>query len=72
VELRGIVTEFDSDRGLGVLRTSEGRSFTFHCVNIADGSRTIDVGARARGLRHVGLLGYDDVVNIEPQSDSAD
>jgi hypothetical protein len=34
-------------------------------VDIADGSRTIDVGATVRGVRHVGLLGHDDVVAIE-------
>ncbi|MEO9181278.1 MAG: hypothetical protein ABI298_06475 [Acidimicrobiales bacterium] len=65
MEHRGTVTEFDDDRGLGVLRSDEGAYFSFHCVSIVDGSRTIAVGSRVRGERHVGLLGHDDVVDIE-------
>lgn len=42
----GIVTEFDAHVGLGVVKADAGESFPFHCVNIADGSRTIDAGAR--------------------------
>jgi hypothetical protein len=66
VEIRGIVTGFDDDRGLGVLESDSGATYGFHCVDIADGSRTIAVSARVRGVRHVGLLGRDDVVAIEP------
>ena len=39
----GTVTEFDADVGLGAVE-SEGVSYPFHCVEIADGSRSIDVG----------------------------
>jgi hypothetical protein len=70
VELRGTVTEFDGERGLGVLQSREGVPFSFHCVNIANGSRTIDVGAIVCGVRHVGLLGRDDVVAIEPWNET--
>jgi cold shock CspA family protein len=45
VHLRGTVTEFDEALGLGVITSDDGTSFGFHCVSIADGSRTIDVGA---------------------------
>lgn len=43
----GRVTEFDAARGLGrVVRDDPpGEGFWFHCIEIADGSRTIDVGA---------------------------
>jgi cold shock CspA family protein len=45
VRLSGSVTEFDEALGLGVITSSDGTSFGFHCVSIGDGSRTIDVGA---------------------------
>jgi cold shock CspA family protein len=42
--LVGTVTGFDEDRGWGTLE-SGGRDYPFHCTQIADGTRTIDVGA---------------------------
>jgi CspA family cold shock protein len=39
------VTEFDEQVGLGVITDACGTTYAFHCVEIADGSRTIDVGA---------------------------
>ena len=41
----GTVTEFDEAAGLGVITTPEGTLYPFHCVEIADGTRTIEVGA---------------------------
>lgn len=42
----GVVAEFDEHVGLGVVTSSEdGRRYPFHCTQIADGTRTIDVGA---------------------------
>jgi CspA family cold shock protein len=41
----GHVAEFDEARGLGAIE-SGGRTYPFHCTQIADGTRTIDVGAR--------------------------
>jgi CspA family cold shock protein len=43
--LSGTVIEFDIERGLGRIDADEGRSFPFHCTQIADGTRTIAVGA---------------------------
>lgn len=43
-QLRGEVTEFSDDVGLGVVTTSDGQPHPFHCTSIADGSRTIPVG----------------------------
>lgn len=40
----GVVTAFDEDAGTGRLRGSDGRSVTFHCVEIVDGTRSIEVG----------------------------
>ena len=41
--MRGTVSAFDPVTGLGVLE-SDGREIPFHCIAIADGSRTIDTG----------------------------
>ncbi len=41
----GTVTAFDDAAGLGVITTAEGTQYPFHCVEIADGTRTIDVDA---------------------------
>jgi CspA family cold shock protein len=41
--MRGTVASFDEERGLGEIE-SEGRTFAFHCTQIADGTRTIAVG----------------------------
>ena len=42
--LSGTVTEFSDDRGLGTITTGEGRPYLFHVIEIADGTRTIEVG----------------------------
>ena len=42
---RGHVTEFDAQRGLGVVTTDDGTAFPFHCTQIVDDSRVVDVGA---------------------------
>ena len=41
---QGVVEEFDAHRGLGKVRGEDGRELGFHCTQIADGSRTIEVG----------------------------
>ena len=43
--LSGVVTSFDAHRGLGEVTDTGGRVRPFHCVEIAGGVRTIDVGA---------------------------
>jgi cold shock CspA family protein len=45
---RGRVVEFDDAAGLGVVVDSDGRRYPFHCTSIADGTRTIAVGAAVR------------------------
>lgn len=44
-DLYGTVTEFDEHVGLGTVTTNDGTTYLFHCVEIADGSRTIPIGA---------------------------
>jgi cold shock CspA family protein len=41
--VHGTVSEFDEQRGWGTIE-SEGRSLPFHCTQITDGTRTIEVG----------------------------
>ncbi len=55
-----MVVGFDVARGDGWLDDGDGRWY-FHCVEIADGSRRIENGARASGVRGVGRLGRDEV-----------
>ena len=40
----GTVTEFDEPRGIGVIVSRDDRAFVFQCIEIADGTRDIDVG----------------------------
>ncbi len=42
--LDGTVTEFGEARGLGIVTAGDGRDYLFHCIEVADGTRTIDVG----------------------------
>ena len=43
--MRGRVASFDAHVGLGEVEGEDGRRYGFHCTQIADGSRTIDIGA---------------------------
>ena len=42
--MRGTVTMFDKQVGLGEITAVDGRLVPFHCIVIADGSRDIPVG----------------------------
>ena len=41
----GVVMAFDEAKGWGTVRAEDGRELFFHCTAIADGTRTIEVGA---------------------------
>jgi cold shock CspA family protein len=61
--LSGQVTQFDPIIGLGVVESANGESFPFHCLSIADGTRTIPVGCSVSfGLSH--RFGRDEAVAI--------
>jgi len=53
----GEIVAFEEHRGLGTVRDAEGRQLEFHCTQIADGSRTIDVGAEVVFVVAAGSLG---------------
>jgi cold shock CspA family protein len=40
----GRVVGFDGDVGLGEVESDDGTRYRFHCIEIADGTRTIEVG----------------------------
>ena len=42
--MNGVVVAFDGAAGLGSVAAPDGTTYAFHCVEIADGSRSIDVG----------------------------
>jgi cold shock CspA family protein len=66
VTTTGTVIEFDDDRGWGTVRADGGAEHFFHCVAVADGSRTIAVGAAVRFVVRPGLLGRWEADRLEP------
>ena len=46
--ISGHVTEFDETKGLGTVTADDGTAYTFHVIEIADGTRQIDVGQTVR------------------------
>jgi cold shock CspA family protein len=65
VIIDGQVETFDELRGDGVLVSDGGTMFYFHCVNIADGSRSVNLGQKVEARRGVGHLGHDEAFAIE-------
>ena len=43
--MRGTVTAFDAHVGLGDITMTDGTVVIFHCAEIADGSRKINIGS---------------------------
>jgi CspA family cold shock protein len=66
--VRGTVIAFDEYVGLGEVQSDVGEVYLFHCVEIADGSRTIDVGAAVEFdvLRKFGRLEASRLRPAEP------
>jgi cold shock CspA family protein len=64
----GTVTAFDEDRGLGEITASGGEVHHFHCTGIADGSRTIEVGADVRFGIIPGRLGRWEAWDVQKTS----
>lgn len=58
--------EFDARRGLGVVEHLDGRRFSFHCTQIADGTRTIPVGVVVRYELVPGPLGALEAAGLAP------
>jgi CspA family cold shock protein len=61
----GTVIDFDEAKGWGHVAGADGATSFFHCTAIADGSRTIEVGADVRFAIVPGRLGRWEATAIE-------
>ena len=61
----GTVVDFDEYVGLGHVDAKDGARYLFHCVEIADGTRTIEVGTRVLFDLMV-KLGSPEASNLRP------
>ena len=64
---RGVVAEFDADKGWGTIRTEAGRDLFFHCTQISGGSRRIEVGSPVTFAVVPGRLGRWEAAAVTPQ-----
>jgi CspA family cold shock protein len=56
--VRGTVVAYDDHKGYGTVRSEDdGTELFFHCTSIADGTRTIEVGAAVEYEVVAGRLG---------------
>jgi cold shock CspA family protein len=62
----GKVTEFDEQRGLGEITAGDATVYPFHCTVIADGTRTIEVGATVDFEVVPGRLGQWEAAEVKP------
>jgi cold shock CspA family protein len=63
--MRGVVVEFDAHGGFGTVRAEDGRELFFHCTQLVDGTRTIEVGAAVRFQVVAGHLGRWEAARVE-------
>ncbi|HEY9557433.1 MAG TPA: cold shock domain-containing protein [Acidimicrobiales bacterium] len=61
--MRGTVKAFDEPRGLGEIE-ADGTTYPFHCTQIADGTRTIEVGAAVTFQVRPGPMGRWEAATI--------
>ena len=62
----GRVIDFDDHVGLGHVEAEDGAVHLFHCVEIADGTRTIDVGADVE-FDVLVKFGREEAANLRPR-----
>ena len=65
MSLRGTVAQFDAHVGLGTVRAEDGRELLFHCTQLLDGTRTIEVGALVRFDVIAGHAGKWEAARVE-------
>lgn len=63
--MRGTVSAFDVHVGLGEITSDTGMLFPFHCIAIADGTRTIAVDSQV-DFDLLPKLGRYEATNITP------
>lgn len=64
----GTVEAWDDARGVGAVRTDDGRLLALQCTDIADGSRTTQEGARVTAVVAPGHHGAWRAVEVRPAS----
>ena len=69
--MTGVVTAFDEPVGLGTVTTADGDEHAFHCTAIADGTRTIEVGAEVEFEVVPGRLGRWEATDLRPATGDA-
>ncbi len=62
---RGTVAAFDEPVGLGTIVAADGTEYGFHCIEIADGSRTVGVGAQVQ-FDLLAKFGRWEAANVRP------
>ena len=62
----GSVVSFDDPRGIGTVVDADGGEHFFHCPAIADGTRTIEVGAAVDFEVVPGRQGRWEATNLRP------
>ena len=62
----GTIVRFDVESGLGEVTGADGTGYPFHCIEIADGSRNIDVGT-AVDFARLAKLGRYEAADIRPR-----
>ena len=63
--MEGRVSEFDETRGWGTI-DSHGAAHPFHCTQITDGTRTIEVGTPVRFEIRPGGMGRWEAAQVTP------
>ena len=63
--MKGTVADFDAHVGLGTVRAEDGRELEFHCTQLLDGTRDVEVGAAVRFEVVAGHLGKWEAARVE-------
>ena len=63
----GTVVDFDDHVGLGHVDAEDGVRYLFHCVEIADATRTIEVGTAVE-FDLLTKFGRDEAARLRPSS----
>jgi cold shock CspA family protein len=63
--VRGTVADFSEHVGLGTVRAEDGRELPFHCTQLIDGTRTIEVGTLVRFHVVAGHQGQWEAARVE-------
>ncbi len=63
--MRGTVVAFDEHAGLGTIQSEDSLEFLFHCTQLMDGSRRIEVGVEVRFEVVAGHLGKWEAAQVD-------